>query len=213
MTLSVEVIPTLKATVTVTVTLTLIIIILVVMKPKIMMEFRWTCNRRQDMGHQHHTHRPAAQETAARAWPFPFLDKDVTPKRTAVYFTVSSMGMFLLFPSFFVSTRIIIAFYQHTSQGAGFLHSAPPPTRLRTPCIPRCSIGKCIIRDGRGCGLAQAIKESEHGRMDCMSLTETIRMDTCFNNRQGYNVMGAVEILSWASGAQGDEVLGLWDRP
>ena len=71
------------------------------MKPKIMMEFRWTCNRRQDMGHQHHTHRPAAQETAARAWPFPFLDKDVTPKRTAVYFTVSSMGMFLLFPSFF----------------------------------------------------------------------------------------------------------------
>ena len=39
-----------------------------------------------------------------------FLDKGITPKRTAVYPTVASTALFLLFPSFFSWTRMPTTF-------------------------------------------------------------------------------------------------------
>ena len=84
---------------------------------------------------------------------------------------------------------MIITFSQQTYQGAGFLHTAPPPTRPCTPRPPVLSVGTRSIRYGRGCGLAQAIQEVECGGLDIVSLTEKIWVEVFSNNWRGYNVI------------------------
>ena len=108
------------------------------------------------------------------------IGKGVIQKITAVYPTVASTGIFLLFPSFFALTRIPTTFSRPTSQGTGFLHTSPPPARPLGPAI-----GTLTIRDGRGCGLAQAIRAVERGGLDLWSLTETRQTEMYPNNWRG----------------------------
>ena len=75
--------------------------------------------------------------------------------------------------------------------------------RRWNPRRPGLSIGTCNIRDGRDCGLAQAIQEVERGRVDLMSLMETIRIEAWSNNQRGYNVTCTTERPSRAGGSQG----------
>ena len=88
-------------------------------------------------------------------------------KRTAVYPTVASTGILLLLDSFFASTRMPIAFYLPTYQGAGCL-TAPPLPHRRPPLTPGHAIGTLNIQGGRGYGPAQDIWEVEHGVLDIM---------------------------------------------
>ena len=95
-----------------------------------------------------------------------FLDKGVIQKRTDVYPTVPSTGIFLLFPSFFAKARMLITFYRPTYQGAGCLHTAPMLLRRRPLRPPRTAIKTLTIHDGRGRGLEQAIREVERDGLD-----------------------------------------------
>ena len=134
-----------------------------------------------------------------------------THESTTVDPTVASMGLFLLFPSLFASTRMPTTFSRPTSQGAGCLHKAPSPPR-RPPRPPGPAIGTPTIRDGRGCGLAQAIRAMERSGLDLRSLTETTRTETCPNNRRGYDVRRAAARPSCAEGAQGGVGVGSQDQ-
>ena len=69
-----------------------------------------------------------------------------------------------------------ISFYRPTSQGSGCLHMATSPLRLCTPFPPGIAIGALNIQDGRGRGLAQAIREVDRGGLDLMALADTIRV-------------------------------------
>ena len=104
---------------------------------------------------------------------------------------------------------MLITFSRPTFKGAGCLHTAPPPTRRRTPCPPGLSIGALNIRYGRGCGLAQATREVERGGLDLMSLTETIQTKACSKNWRGYDIMCAAARPSRASGAKGGKGVGI----
>ena len=100
-----------------------------------------------------------------------FPNKGFIQKRTAVDSTVVMTGMFLIFPSFFVSTRMPTTFSWLTSQDARCLHKAMPPPRRRPLCAPGPIIGTLTIKDGRGCGLAQAIQAVEFSGLDIWLLT------------------------------------------
>ena len=69
---------------------------------------RQTRGKRQSRGRRHHIQRPAAPETVDLARPLPLLDKGVTKNRTAVYPTVASTCLSLLFPYFFTLKRMSI---------------------------------------------------------------------------------------------------------
>ena len=127
----------------------------------------------------------------SHAWPLPLIDKGFIQKITAVDFTVASTGIFLLFPSFFASTRTPITFSRPNIQGASFLHAAPPPLHRRTQGPYEIAIKTLNIWDGRGCGLEQAIREVDIGGLDLMALVEKIRTEACSKNRRGYDVMCA----------------------
>ena len=60
--------------------------------------------------------------------------------------------------------------------------------------------------------MAQATPKVEHGRLDLMSLTETILMKAYFNNRWYYKVIYYVARTSRAGGAQGGKGLVSQDR-
>ena len=106
-----------------------------------------------------------------------------------------------------------ITFSQTTSQGAGFMHTAPLTPRRHTPRPPGIAIRKLKIRDGRGYGLAQAIRKVERGGFYLMALTETIRTEACSNNQWGYDMMCATARPSRTGGAQVGVGLGSQDRP
>ena len=146
--------------------------------------YTWNRNRRKSRGRRHQIHRTEAPETAPCAWPLPFIDKGVTPKSMAVDYTVAITGIFLIFPFFFASTRILITSSQKASQGAGCLHMEPSQTLRRTPLPPVLSIGTNNIRDCRVCGLAQDIQEVECGRLDIIPITEIIHMEAFSKNRR-----------------------------
>ena len=105
-----------------------------------------------------------------------------------------------------------ITFYRPTSQGASFLHTAPPSPRLRPPGLTGPTIRTLNTRYGRCYGLAQVIGSVECDGFDLMSLKETIRAKACPNNRWGYGVRGAVARLSHTSGSKVGVGLGLQDR-
>ena len=103
-------------------------------------------------------------------------------------------------------------FYWPTSQGNGCFHTTPPPTRCHPPCPPGPAIGAITIRYGRGCGLIQAIRAVERGRLGLCLLTETSRTETFPNNRRGYGMRSAAAWISRADGTQDGVGLGPRDH-
>ena len=66
-----------------------------------------------------------------------------------------------------------ITFYQTIHHGTNRQHTAPPPPRHRPSYPPGLAIRTLNIRDGRGFGLAQAIRALELSGFDLMLLTDT----------------------------------------
>ena len=86
-------------------------------------------------------------------------------------------------------TRMPLNFYRLIPHGANRLHMAPLPLCCRPPRPPRLAIRTLNIRDGRGFGLAQAIREMEHRGFERMLLTETKIFTTAYcRDRLGYKV-------------------------
>ena len=95
-----------------------------------------------------------------------FSIRGLPKKIMAVDPTVSSTGFLLLFSSFFASTMMPTTFSRPSSRSSGCLHTALPLPRRRPMRPPGPAIGTLPIRDGRGCGLSQAIRVVERGGLD-----------------------------------------------
>ena len=108
---------------------------------------------------------------------------------------------------------MIITFSRPNSQVAFCLHMALPPTNCRTPHPPGLSIGIRNIRDGRGCGLEQAIKDVQRDRLDLVSLKETTWMEACSKNPWDYGDMCAAARPCFYVGAQDGKGLRARDQP
>ena len=119
--------------------------------------------------------------------------------------TEANTGLF--HPSFFVllfPTRMPLIFSQPMPHGADRLHTAPPPPSRRPPRPPGLAIGTLNIRDGRGFGLAQAIRVVQRGYFGVMLLTETKISTTAYcRNRLGYDMTFSEARPTSAGGAQG----------
>ena len=136
-------------------------------------------------------------------------------KRSAVDPTAANTGVF--HPSLFVlllSTRMPLIFYRPIPHGVDCLHMALPPPRRWPQRPPGLAIGKLNILDGRGFGMAQAIREVEREVFDMMMLTKTkIKSEAYSHNRLGYNVNFLAARPSSNRGTQGGVGLVTRERP
>ena len=98
--------------------------------------------------------------------------------------------------------------------GVELLNTAPPPL-LRWPPRPKgVSLGTYTIRNGRGFGLTQAIREVHIGSFDVMLLTETkITSEAYYHNQRGYDVVCPSAVATDTCGAQGGVELLVRELP
>ena len=82
-----------------------------------------------------------------------------------------------------------LTFYRPIPHSSNHPHTALPPSRRRPQRPPGIAIGNLKIQDGRGFGLAQAVRAVERRGFGMMLLTKKkIQLEAYSHNFLGYNV-------------------------
>ena len=104
-----------------------------------------------------------------------------------------------------------LTFSRPILHGANRLHMAVPPPHRRPSRPPGIAIGTLIIQDGKGFGVAQAIRMMERRGLDVMLLTEkNIQTKAYSQNKLGYKVTFLAACPSSSGSSQG--LVGLVTR-